>query len=71
MRFPYRFERQISFENLARQDKPYIRLSYRVRNESPYDMPFLYAFHPLFKAETRSKILIPRGTEKSTMCGYS
>lgn len=62
VRFPYVFERNISFEMLARMDQPYIRLSYRVVNESPYDMPFLYAFHPLFKAETRTKILIPEGT---------
>lgn len=62
VRFPYVFERQISFEMLARRAHPYIRLSYRVVNESPYDMPFLYAFHPLFKGETRTKILIPEGT---------
>lgn len=63
VRFPYLFERQISFETLAREDKPYIRLSYRVVNESPCDMPFLYAFHPLFKAETRSHILLPPATD--------
>ena len=62
VRLPYLFERQISFEILARQEKPYIRLSYRVQNESPYDMPFVYAFHPLFRAETRTRILIPQGT---------
>ncbi|MDA0747975.1 MAG: hypothetical protein O2954_15750 [bacterium] len=63
VRFPYLFERSISFETLARGEKPFIRLSYTVKNESPYDMPFVYAFHPLFKVETRSKILLPAGTD--------
>ncbi len=63
VRLPYHFERVISFETLARGgDQPYIRLSYKVQNESPYDMPFLYAFHPLFKAETRTKVLLPPST---------
>ena len=66
VRLPYLFERRISFETLARGDKPYVRLSYRVVNESPYDMPFLYAFHPLFKVETRTRILIPPGTDVVT-----
>ena len=66
VRLPYTFERRISFETLARQEKPYIRLSYRVKNESPYDMPFVYAFHPLFRAETRTRILIPQGTDMVT-----
>ena len=66
VRFPYVFERQISFETLARGESPFIRLSYSVRNESPYDMPFIYAFHPLFKAEARTKILIPQGTDMVT-----
>ena len=67
VRVPYLFERQISFETLARGgDKPFIRLSYKVQNDSQHDMPFLYAFHPLFKAETRTKILLPRGTNVVT-----
>ena len=66
VRFPYVFERQISFETLARGGSPFIRLSYSVKNESPYDMPFVYAFHPLFKAESRTKILIPQGTDMVT-----
>lgn len=63
VRLPYVFERQIGFETLARKEQPYIRLSYRVRNESPYDMPFVYAFHPLFRVETRTRILIPQRTD--------
>ncbi|MDP6777438.1 MAG: hypothetical protein QGI83_11820 [Candidatus Latescibacteria bacterium] len=66
VRFPYLFERQIGFEMLARKEKPYIRLSYSILNESPYDFPFLYAFHPLFRAETRSRILLPPGTDLVT-----
>lgn len=66
IRFPYTFERRISFETLARQDKPYIRLSYRVKNNSSFDFPFVYAFHPLFRVETRTKILIPPGTDLVT-----
>jgi len=62
VRLPYRFERQISFETLARKEKPFMRLSYKVENDSPYDMPFLYAFHALFKAETRTRVLLPAGT---------
>jgi hypothetical protein len=67
VRFPYLFERHISFETLARGgDQPYIRLSYRVQNDTHYDMPFLYAFHPLFKAETRTRVLLPPGTDVVT-----
>lgn len=66
VRFPYVFERALTFETLARQNAPYIRLSYKVINESPYEFPFLYAFHPVFKAETRSKILLPQGTNVVT-----
>jgi galactose mutarotase-like enzyme len=66
VRFPYIFERSLTFETLARQKTPYIRLSYKVTNESPYDFPFLYAFHPVFKAEARSKILLPQGTNVVT-----
>lgn len=66
VRLPYLFERQISFETLARGEKPYIRFSYRVKNESGFDMPFIYAFHPLFKVETRSRILLPQGTDVVT-----
>lgn len=66
VRLPYLFERTISFETLARHDKQFIRLSYKVSNESPYDMPFLYAFHPLFKAETKAQILFPSGTNVVT-----
>ena len=36
VRFPYVLERRIHFEILARQEKPYIRFSYRVQNQSPY-----------------------------------
>ena len=66
IRLPYLFERTISFESLARHDKQFIRLSYKVTNDSPYDMPFLYAFHPLFKGETKSQILFPSGTNVVT-----
>ena len=66
VRLPYLFERTISFETLARHEKQYIRLSYSVTNDGPYDMPFLYAFHPLFKAETKSKVLIPTGANVVT-----
>ena len=63
VRLPYVFKRDIRFETLARGKKPYIRFSYTVENESPFDMPFVYAFHPLFKAETRARILMPSGTD--------
>lgn len=66
IRLPYLFERTISFETLARHDKQYIKLSYSVTNESPYDMPFLYAFHPLFKPETKGKLLLPPGSNVVT-----
>jgi galactose mutarotase-like enzyme len=66
VRFPYIFERSLTFETLARQNSPYIRLSYKVINESAYDFPFLYAFHPVFKGETRTRILLPQGTNVVT-----
>jgi len=66
VRLPYLFERTITFESLARHEKQYIRLSYTVTNESPYAMPFLYAFHPLFKPETKSKIILPPGANVVT-----
>jgi galactose mutarotase-like enzyme len=66
VRLPYLFERTISFESLARHEKQYIKLSYSVSNDGPYDMPFLYAFHPLFKAETKSKLLLPPGADVVT-----
>jgi galactose mutarotase-like enzyme len=62
VRLPYLFERAISIETLARHDNQFIRLSYKVQNESPYEMPFLYAFHPLFTGETKARILLPPGT---------
>lgn len=63
VRLPYVFQRDLRFETLARGEKPYIRFSYTVRNESPFEMPFVYAFHPLFKVETRARILMPSGTD--------
>lgn len=66
VRLPYLFERTISFETLARHAKQYIRLTYSVTNDSPHDMPFLYAFHPLFKAETKSRIMLPPGANVVT-----
>lgn len=62
VRFPYIFERRISFEELARKSAPYIRLSYSVQNLSPFPFPFVYAFHPLFQVQAGCQILLPNGT---------
>ncbi len=61
VRFPYIFERRISFEELARKSAPYIRLSYSVQNLSPFPFPFVYAFHPLFQVQAGCQILLPTG----------
>ena len=63
LRFPYVFERRFSFEELARKNAPYIRLSYAVQNLSPYPFSFVYAFHPLFQVQAGCQILLPGGTK--------
>ena len=68
VRFPYVFERRISFEQLARKSAPYIRLSYSVQNLSPFPFSFVYAFHPLFQVQAGCKILLPAETKVVSYC---
>ena len=63
LRFPYILERKISCEELARKSAPYLRLSYTVRNLSPYPFSFIYAFHPLFQVQSGCQILLPNDTK--------
>jgi galactose mutarotase-like enzyme len=64
VRFPYYFERKVSFvtENM-------IHFSYVLKNLSDFDLFGVWAFHPLFNAGKDSRIVLPPGnwTVESTL----
>ncbi len=59
VRFPYRFERTLTFS----ADSPAITLDYRVSNLTSFDMPFVWSIHPILKIEAGMQVKLPTGVE--------
>ena len=58
-RFPCFFEKRI------RLSGPAVRMDYRVRHTGGPGFPFLWAAHPLFRAEPGMEVLLPGGEAKA------
>jgi len=55
VRFPYRFEREITIE----AEQAAVRLEYRVSNLSPFALPFIWSIHPLLRIEPGMRLSLP------------
>jgi galactose mutarotase-like enzyme len=54
VRLPYRFRRTVSFSG-ART----LRFDYEIENPTPFPMPSIWAFHPLFESSEAATIVLP------------
>lgn len=59
IRLPYSIERQVSFSS-----DMVLKFDYCIRNHSPFEMPGIWALHPLFNAGEDTKIVLPEGTDQ-------
>ena len=57
IRFPYRFERAISFTRAGMME-----LTYRVENRAPFPMRALWSMHPFFRVAADTRIVLPEAT---------
>ena len=53
VRFPYRFAREFELRGNR------VRISYRLRNFSPFDLKYVWAAHPLLSAKPGTRIVLP------------
>ncbi len=53
------FDLPYVFKRTARLDKSSLVLDYTVTNNSEQPLPYIYTFHPIFKATTGSKLELP------------
>jgi hypothetical protein len=59
VRFPYSFEKRLSFATEGT-----LRLDYRLRNLSSFDLPFLWAAHPDFALPADAELELPEGVSR-------
>lgn len=55
VRFPYSFQKIISFKNSST-----LHIEYKIANLSCFDFSFIWAFHPLFNIGEDTKIILPK-----------
>ncbi len=54
VRLPYRFRRTVSFAGPRT-----MRFDYEIENRTPFPMPGIWAFHPLFECREEANIVLP------------
>ena len=71
IRFPYRFDRAVSFSEPGR-----LELSYAVENRAPFPLHALWSMHPFFRVSPDTEIMLPQPRtvrvelSKSSRLGY-
>jgi len=60
VRLPYRFERTITVE----AGKAMARLGYRATNLAPFELPFIWSIHPLFRIVPGMHLSLPAGVSQ-------
>ncbi|MGI6667999.1 MAG: DUF5107 domain-containing protein [Acetivibrionales bacterium] len=66
VRFPYKFEKWVSFKSDNQLD-----INYRVTNLSNYDMDFIWAAHVMLCSEEGGQILVPYKEGQAVSCVFS
>jgi len=61
VRLPYRFERTLIVET----DRAAARLEYRAENLSPFELPFIWSIHPLFRIEPGMRLRMPAAVTRA------
>ena len=59
VRFPYRFEKWVSFSAPG-----ILRTDYRLTNLSGFDLDYVWAVHPLFNLEEGVELVLPEGVDR-------
>jgi len=59
VRFPYEIERRVAYESST-----VLVFEYTITNRSPYPMPGIWAYHPLWNAGDDTAIVLPKGTDQ-------